>query len=259
MSDDGNDPQGELTQAAKQLLAIERFLGSPFIPSRPVDLPEVDVAAPSSAATTAVGGGMSRDEKAAALAAIDDEVKGCTRCALYKGRTNTVFGEGAPDARLVFVGEGPGADEDATGRPFVGRAGELLTKMIDAMGLSRERVYICNMVKCRPPGNRAPAPEEVQACWGYLIRQLQTIAPDVIVTLGNPSTQGLLKIRTGITKMRGSFQELPDLGEGLAGTPVMPTFHPAYLLRQYTPDNRGKVWSDLQQVMDLLGLPTPRK
>jgi len=255
MSDSCDDPRQELTQAARQLLAIEDFLGGPFIPARPDGLPEIEAPSSSSAA---IGAGMTRDEKIAALAAIDDgEVKGCTKCALCKGRTNTVFGEGAADSSLVFVGEGPGADEDASGRPFVGRAGELLGKMIKAMGLSREQVFICNMVKCRPPGNRAPAPEEVQACWGYLIRQLQIISPEVIVTLGNPATQGLLNTRTGITRLRGNFQELPDIGEGLAGIAVMPTFHPAYVLRQYTPDNRGKVWSDLQQVMGVLGIELP--
>ena len=258
MSEQLDDPRSELTQAARQLLAIEEFLGGPFVPARADSLPPIELAAPSQAA--AVGATMSRDEKAQALAAIDTgEVKGCTKCALCKGRTNTVFGEGAADSSLVFVGEGPGADEDASGRPFVGRAGELLAKMIKAMGLSREQVFICNMVKCRPPGNRAPAPEEVQACWGYLVRQLQIISPRVIVTLGNPATQGLLNTRVGITKMRGNFQELPDIGEGLAGIAVMPTFHPAYVLRQYTPDNRGKVWSDLQQVMGALGMELPGK
>ena len=256
MSDAPDDIHGELTRAAKQLLAIEQLFGADFVPARESDLPEIVPA--SAAACTAVGASMSPAEKAAALGEIDaKEVKGCKKCVLSKERTNTVFGEGDPAARLVFVGEVPGADEDASGRPFVGRAGELLAKMITAMGLSREQVFICNMVKCRPPGNRAPAPEEVQACWGYLIRQLQIIAPEVIVTLGNPATQGLLKTRTGITKLRGNFQELPDLGEGLEGIAVMPTFHPAYVLRQYTAETRRKVWSDLQQVMKLLGLTAP--
>jgi uracil-DNA glycosylase len=256
MSDSFDDPRSELTRAARQLLAIEDFLGGPFVPARADSLPQIEMAGPSGAA--AVGAGMSRDEKVAALAAIDDgEVKACTKCGLCKGRTNTVFGEGDADSSLVFVGEAPGADEDASGRPFVGRAGELLAKMIKAMGFSREQVFICNMVKCRPPSNRAPAPEETQACWDYLIRQLQIISPKVIVTLGNPATQGLLNTKTGITKLRGNFQELPDIGEGLAGTAVMPTFHPAYVLRQYTPENRGKVWSDLQQVMGALGMELP--
>ena len=256
MSDTHQDSRAELTRAARQLLAIEELLGGSYIPARPDEL--ADVAIVTAAPTAAALPKMSLDEKAAVLAEMDEtEVTGCTKCGLCKSRTNTVFGEGDADADLVFVGEGPGADEDASGRPFVGRAGELLDKMITAMGLSREQVFICNMVKCRPPGNRAPAPEEVQACWDYLIRQLQIIQPKVIVTLGNPATQGLLQIRTGITKLRGQFQQLPDIGAGLAGIAVMPTFHPAYILRQYTPDNRRKVWSDLKQVMGALGMADP--
>ena len=126
--------------------------------------------------------------------------------------------------------------------------------MIEAMGLRRQDVYICNILKCRPPGNRTPGPEEVECCWGFLVRQLQIIRPKVIVALGNPATQALLDTRVGITRMRGNWQQLPLIGQNLAGIPVMPTFHPAYLLRQYTQDNRKQVWSDLQQVMDLLGL-----
>ncbi len=256
----------QITAAARQLLAIETLLGSPFTPARPDALPHIEVqpgATASPAARPAVtgppaGASMTPEQKAAALAEMDDgEVKTCKLCPLHEGRTNTVFGEGDPAADIVFVGEGPGADEDASGRPFVGRAGELLGKMLAAMGLSREQVFILNMVKCRPPGNRTPVTAEVTACWPYLVRQLQIIAPKVIVTMGNPSTQTLLDTKVGITRLRGEFQELPDIGEGLAGTPVMPTFHPAYVLRQYTPENRGKVWSDLQQVMTMAGLTLP--
>jgi DNA polymerase len=182
------------------------------------------------------------------------EVRECTRCALAEGRTQTVFGEGNPDADLVFVGEAPGAEEDRQGRPFVGRAGELLTRMIGAMGLTRSDIYICNVVKCRPPGNRAPAAEEAQACWDYLLRQLRIIRPRVIVTLGNPATKALLQTSTGITRLRGQWHPLPALDADLSGVKVMPTFHPAYLLRSYTEDNRRKVWSDLQAVMAELGL-----
>lgn len=247
----------QLISAAGQLVAIEGLLGADFVPARPQSLPQLQQPAqPAGQAPT--GATMTRDQKADALGEMDaNEVKGCVKCGLCKGRTNTVFGEGDPDADVVFVGEGPGADEDVTGRPFVGRAGELLTKMITAMGLSRRQVFIANIVKCRPPGNRAPAPEEVAACWGYLVRQLQIIAPKVIVTLGNPSTQALLNTRVGITKMRGTFQELPHIGPDLEGIRVMPTFHPAYILRQYTPENRRKVWSDLQQVMAALSLTVP--
>ncbi|MHC4981842.1 MAG: uracil-DNA glycosylase [Planctomycetota bacterium] len=196
--------------------------------------------------------------KAKALEDLEaSEVRNCRRCGLCGGRTNTVFGEGHPDADVVFIGEGPGHEEDLTGRPFVGRAGELLTKMIQAMGLRREDVYICNIIKCRAPNNRSPNPEEVAACMGHLISQLQVIQPQVIVTLGNPATQALLQTRTGITRLRGQWQALPLIGEGLQGTAVMPTFHPAYVLRQYTEDVRGKVWSDLQEVMAKLGLRLP--
>ena len=197
---------------------------------------------------------MTAQRKAESLAALAEEVRNCTRCALAGSRRQTVFGEGDPEAELVFVGEAPGVEEDATGRPFVGRAGELLTKMIAAMGLSRQDVYICNMLKCRPPGNRTPNPQEVECCWGFLVRQLEIIRPKVIVALGNPATKGLLGVREGITHLRGQWQKLPMIGDGLMGIDVMPTFHPAYLLRRYTPEDRAKVWSDLQEVMNRLGL-----
>jgi DNA polymerase len=241
----------ELSRAAKQLIDIEILLGSPFVPTERAPLPEIEIPKP-------VTPELSASEKAEALEKIYvDEIKNCNRCALCQGRTNAVPGEGNPDANLVFVGEGPGRDEDISGKPFVGRAGQLLTKMISAMGLSRDDVFICNVVKCRPPNNRTPMPEEVQACWGYLMRQLAIIRPKAIVTLGNPATQNLLKTKVGITRLRGNWQKLPDVAEGVEDTPVMPTFHPSYVLRQYTADNRAKVWSDLQQVMQLLDIPLP--
>jgi DNA polymerase len=193
-------------------------------------------------------------DKALALDELRARCVKCLGCLLNKTRTNLVFGEGNPAAELVFVGEAPGEDEDRTGRPFVGRAGQKLTEMIQAMGLRREDVYICNLLKCRPPNNRPPAPEEVQACWPYLVRQLQIIRPKVIVTLGNPATQNLLGTTIGITKIRGNWQKLPDLAPGLGGTAVMPTFHPSYLIRSYTIENRHAVWSDIQKVMERLGL-----
>jgi len=256
------EPFDQLTRAARQLIAVEELLGGEFIPAERCPLPEIaaPVAAAANAAQTADADDASPEEKAAALARIDEgEVKACTLCGLCQGRHNTVFGEGAPDADLMFIGEAPGHDEDMTGRPFVGRAGELLTKMIVAMGLTREEVFIANVVKCRPPNNRAPTPDEVDACWDYLVRQIRIIAPKVIVTLGNPSTHAVLNTRVGITKLRGTWQRLPAIGVGVEGVAVMPTFHPAYVLRQYTPDNRMKVWSDLQQVMTALGLEAPRK
>ena len=214
---------------------------------------------PAPAVVAKIPDNLTLDEKIKLLDKLQAEVKKCTNCELCKTRTNTVFGEHNPAARLVFVGEAPGADEDAQGRPFVGRAGELLTKMINAMGLRREDVFIVNMLKCRPPENRTPNPQEIQACWNFLIRQLQILRPEVIVTLGNPATQGLLNTKAGITTLRGQWQALPEIAPGLGGTPVMPTFHPAYVLRNYSVDTRKKVWSDLQQVMARLNLKTPTK
>ncbi len=187
------------------------------------------------------------------LSAMDqNQVKGCTKCALSQKRTNTVFGEGDPDASIFFVGEGPGENEDLQGRPFVGRAGELLNKMIAGMGLKREQVFIANIVKCRPPGNREPAPDEVATCTPYLVRQLEIVRPKVIVTLGRPSSQYMLETKQAMSKMRGQWHNW-------RGIKLMPTFHPAYLLRAYTPENRALVWSDLQKVMAEVGLPLPKK
>ncbi|MFN7946778.1 MAG: uracil-DNA glycosylase family protein [Blastocatellia bacterium] len=170
----------------------------------------------------------------------------CQRCKLWRTRTNIVFGEGSPKAELMFVGEAPGADEDATGRPFVGRAGQLLTKMIEAIGMKREDVYIANILKSRPPGNRNPEADETAACKPFLLRQIAVIRPKLIVTLGNPATQGLLETKVGITKLRGEFQDYPRI----AGIKVLPTFHPAFLLR--SPDKKREAWEDLKKVRAFL-------
>jgi DNA polymerase len=170
----------------------------------------------------------------------------CRRCKLWSTRTNIVFGEGNPKAELMFIGEGPGADEDATGRPFVGRAGQLLTKMIEAIDLKREDVYIANVVKSRPPGNRTPESDEVKACIPFLFRQIAVVRPKLIVALGNPAMQALLDTRVGITKMRGHFQDYPRI----PGIKVLPTFHPAYLLR--SPDKKREAWEDLKKVRAFL-------
>jgi len=167
----------------------------------------------------------------------------CTRCQLCKDRTHIVFGEGAADARVVFVGEGPGFDEDQCGRPFVGAAGQLLTKIIAAMKLSREAVYIANIVKCRPPYNRNPEPDEIRECLPFLKRQLKAIQPQVICALGSVAARTLLETETPISRLRGQFHKF-------MGVPVMPTFHPAYLLRN--PDRKRDVWNDVQQIMTLL-------
>lgn len=173
------------------------------------------------------------------LEEVREELGECTRCKLAAGRQKIVFGVGNPSARLMFVGEGPGAEEDARGEPFVGRAGKKLDEMIQAIGLQRSDVYIANIVKCRPPGNRDPQPDEVGTCAPFLHKQIEAIRPRVIVTLGSPATKTLLDTKVGITKLRGSWHEY-------AGIPVMPTFHPAYLLRAYTMENRTKVWEDLK-------------
>ena len=179
----------------------------------------------------------------ASLEAIMADIGDCTRCRLHEQRRTIVFGEGDPQAQLVFVGEGPGAEEDATGRPFVGRAGQLLDKIIIAIGLKREDVYIANIVKCRPPGNRTPELDEVATCQPFLLRQLAFIQPKVIVALGSPSFQCLLRTREPITKARGHWREWN-------GIKVMPTFHPAFLLR--SPDKKREVWEDMKKVRDYL-------
>lgn len=182
---------------------------------------------------------------------LDDEVKGCSRCGLHLTRTNTVFARGNPLSELCFVGEGPGAEEDAQGFPFVGEAGRLLDKMIGAMGYKRDDVYICNIVKCRPPKNRKPEPDEVASCSPYLAAQLALAQPKVIVALGATAVEGLLGATGGITRLRGKWK----LYKGK--TPVMPTFHPAYLLRQ--PEAKREVWDDLKEVMRHLGKPVAEK
>jgi len=174
-----------------------------------------------------------------ALRRIVDEVAECMRCPeLAAGRTNTVPGQGSAYAKLMFIGEGPGADEDAQGVAFIGRAGQLLTKMVDAIGMTREEVFIANIVKCRPPGNRNPTPEEEANCAPYLARQIEVIRPKVIVALGGVAAKYLLQTHDGITRLRGKFY--PYMGAKL-----MPTFHPAYLLRNYTKDTRKAVYDDL--------------
>jgi uracil-DNA glycosylase family 4 len=173
------------------------------------------------------------------LEQIRSDLGDCRRCKLCEKRTNIVFGVGDPHARLMFVGEGPGADEDAQGEPFVGRAGQKLNEMIRAIGLDRKDVYIANVVKCRPPGNRDPEPDEVATCSPFLFRQIEAISPKVIVALGSPAAKTLLGTKVGITALRGNWSRF-------RGIPVMPTFHPAYLLRAYTMENRRLVFEDLK-------------
>ena len=186
------------------------------------------------------------------LQVVRDDLGDCKRCKLAPSRTNLVYGVGNPDAELVFVGEAPGADEDAQGEPFVGKAGQLLTKMIEAMGYTRDDVYICNVLKCRPPGNRNPEPDEVASCEPFLKRQLAAIRPRMIVALGKFAAQCLLRDDTPITRLRGGFRSYE-------GIPLMPTLHPAYLLRD--PSKKKLAWDDLKAVNAALarvGIHPPR-
>ncbi len=181
---------------------------------------------------------------ALSLPQLRDEIGDCKRCKLHEARTNIVFGVGNPNAEICFVGEGPGADEDRLGEPFVGAAGKLLDKMIAAMGLSRADVYICNVVKCRPPGNRTPEDDEIEQCLPFLRGQLRALRPAALVTLGKVATQALLDDKTPISRLRGRWREFE-------GVPLMPTFHPAYLLR--SPGEKAKAWEDLKAVLSQLG------
>ena len=209
-------------------------------------------------ASSAPTPGLSTTEKTERLSLLDNsQVKGCRKCSLCETRTQTVFGQGNPDARLVFVGEAPGFEEDRQGLAFVGKAGQLLTRMIAAMGLTREDVYICNVLKCRPPNNRDPSADEILACSPYLREQLATIRPQVLVALGSPAAKTLLNTAESIGRLRGRFHDYYASGATGVGNaiPLMPTYHPAYLLRN--PADKGKTWDDLQQVMRFLELPIP--
>jgi DNA polymerase len=255
-----DDPrQAALTLAARFRTRLERDarLGVQGLPRRPT---RRKVALP--VAATAKEAGAFVDEPGvdpdaapaggAGLKLVRDELGDCQRCRLASGRNNIVFGVGNPQAQLVFVGEAPGADEDQQGEPFVGKAGQLLTKMIEAMGYSRQDVYICNVIKCRPPGNRNPEPDEVAKCEPFLKQQLQAIRPRMIVTLGKFAAQCLLRDDTPISRLRGNFRTYE-------GIPLMPTFHPAYLLRD--PSKKKEAWADLKEVnasLRRLGIEPPR-
>jgi uracil-DNA glycosylase family 4 len=225
---------------------------------KPVRKPELPKAAPAAASPTSktapvplpMAAGPSLFEAVEKIAddtllKIREDLGECTRCKLHGTRHKIVFGDGSPKAELVFVGEGPGADEDAQGLPFVGRAGKLLTQMIEAMGLQRKDVYICNVVKCRPPENRQPEEDEVHTCSPFLLRQIDTIAPKVIVCLGAVAAKTLLQTNRGISQFRGEWLEF-------RGRKLLATYHPAYLLRN--PPAKSEVWKDLQKVMAVLGL-----
>ena len=220
------DPQQELREIAGQVrayLAAQQELGVEHVEAHWPDSPQ----RPAAAARPT-------------LQQVREELGECTRCKLHTGRTQIVFGVGNPQAKLVFVGEAPGADEDAQGEPFVGRAGQLLTKIIQAMGMQREDVYICNIIKCRPPNNRTPESDEILACQPFLLKQLRAIGPQFVCALGGPAAQTLLQTKEPISRLRGKFYDFH-------GIPLLPTFHPAYLLRN--PHEKKTVWEDMKLLL----------
>ncbi|MCA1621349.1 MAG: uracil-DNA glycosylase [Acidobacteria bacterium] len=222
------------------------------MPKRPVRKPSPDPPAPRE---TLFGDITPQDELSLGRPGetfedIRADVGECVRCPLHQGRTNIVHTEGQAAARLMFVGEAPGADEDASGRPFVGRAGQLLNKIIEAIGLKRDDVLIGNVNRCRPPGNRTPTTDEAHTCKPFLLREINIARPDVIVVLGNTAMKNLLDTKEGITRLRGQFQDY-------RGIKVMPTFHPAYLLRD--PSKKREVWDDMKKVRDYLNETKDRK
>jgi len=205
--------------------------------------PRPEGAVPGGAAAHAAAPKAARAKGAGSLGAVREELGDCTRCPLPRTRRTLVFGEGSPRARLVFVGEAPGEEEDKQGRPFVGRAGQLLTKIINAMGLEREEVYICNILKCRPPGNRNPQEDEIAACEPFLVKQIEAIDPEIICALGTFAAKTLLRTEAPISAIRGRFHDYH-------GRRLMPPYHPAYLLRN--PDAKKLVWEDGQKIMKIL-------
>jgi DNA polymerase len=234
----------ETRRALAARLQYYRDLGiTEFYRRTPLDLPASAQASPSPDHLPVLS--ASATDKAAALRAIREDLGDCTRCILHKGRKNLVFGVGNPEAELMFVGEGPGADEDEQGEPFVGRAGQLLNNMIAAMGLRREDVYIANVVKCRPPNNRTPEREECDTCSPFLLRQIEAIRPKVIVALGAVAAKNLLSINDSMSNLRGRFYDF-------RGMKLAVTYHPAFLLRD--PRQKKETWKDLQMVMQYLGL-----
>ncbi|MDY7108257.1 MAG: uracil-DNA glycosylase [Planctomycetota bacterium] len=250
-------PTEQRKRIVRQHLETSQLMGVDFLPVRLEAAAESPAApatgsnpgAPSPAAAPDAAAIQAKAEALNQLRAEHDA--NCPHCTTATGHTQTVFGEGHPDARLMFIGEAPGAEEDRTGRPFVGRAGQKLDDMIRAMGLTRPEVYIGNILKSRPPGNRTPLAPEVAGCSPFLAEQIRIIEPEVIVALGGPAAKFLLQTEIGITRLRGRWSIYAD---GERRVDVMPTYHPAYILRRYTRETREQVWADLQAVMDRLGL-----
>ena len=243
------DAAVEASEPATAAAEQSTFASSPeetaYLPEEQAIAPRKPISAPPLVTTSVLASG----DKAAALQLIRDDLGDCTRCALHKGRNKIVFADGDPNARLMFVGEGPGADEDAQGLPFVGRAGQLLNNMIAAMGLKREQVYIANVVKCRPPGNRTPEPEEANTCSPFLFRQIDVVRPQVLVALGATAATYLLGRRQPLAGLRGRVH-------AFRGMQLIVTYHPAFLLRD--PRQKKEAWADLQIAMKELGLKPPK-
>jgi DNA polymerase len=231
----------DMEKAARQHLEMEGFFSGGFINKDPNHIHLDRRQSPN---------------KSAELEEIAVNVHNCRKCELGLLRTNAVPGEGIPDARIVFIGEAPGADEDAQGRPFVGRAGQLLDKIINAMGLKRQDVFIGNILKCRPPDNRDPKPDEIISCLPYLHDQLEIINPEIIIALGAHAARTLLETNKPIGQLRGRFTEYYP-GIGKPPIKVMATYHPAYLLRNYSIENKKRVWEDMKKVLTELDLPIP--
>ncbi|MFO0828397.1 MAG: uracil-DNA glycosylase [Phycisphaerales bacterium] len=250
-------------RAARQCVETDRLLGLDAVLLRARPAPIVADASPTPPVATAnptvvnVRDGWTREERVASLEQLRERHdRECPHCTTATAHTKTVFGEGNPEAPLMFIGEAPGETEDQLGRPFVGKAGQKLDEMIGAMGFEREQVYIANVLKSRPPGNRTPLQHEVEACGPYLLEQIGIVNPKVIVSLGGPATKFLLGTEVGITRLRGVWGELHL---GTRTIPVMPTFHPAYLLRNYTVQTRREMWSDLQSAAARVGAPPNAK
>jgi uracil-DNA glycosylase family 4 len=224
-------------------------------PASPAAVRPLFVEAAAQGAARARGPALEGPARVAALQVIHDEVKGCTACRLVQKRTHTVFSRGNPFARLCFIGEGPGEQEDRTGSPFVGPAGQLLDRIIGSMGLDRDEVYVCNVVKCRPPYNRTPEADEMHACSPFLVRQLDLVRPEVIVALGRTAVGFLLDTKDSMTRLRGRWHSYE-------GIPVLPTWHPSYILRQ-PPETvkatKAETWADMKLVMARLGLQPPTR
>ena len=247
-----NAQSDDIRASLRQQLETDQLLGLHEVPIAKDVAAAIGRGAPvASGASTEASA-----EQQAQLQELDEsQVVDCKKCQLCETRTRTVFGQGSANARLVFVGEAPGYEEDQKGLAFVGRAGQLLTKMILAMGLSREEVFICNVLKCRPPNNRTPAADEIASCSPYLFEQLQIIQPEIVCALGAPAAQTLLNTKEAIGRLRGRFHDFYTSGAPTIGdcVPLMPTYHPAYLLR--SPGEKKKTWADLQLIMAKLGLP----